>query len=43
MEDEERWRYIGEIDPTTGRSTVDLEKARHWRPINEFWRWVSPS
>jgi hypothetical protein len=36
---EEDWRPIGEIDPVTGRSIVDLEKARRWRPIEEFWRW----
>lgn len=36
---DEDWRPIGEIDPITGRSTVDLEKARRWRPIEEFWGW----
>jgi hypothetical protein len=38
-DDEEEWTEIGEIDPLTGRSTVDLEKARGWRPLSEFWRW----
>jgi hypothetical protein len=38
-EPEERWRYLGEIDPKTGRSTVDYSKASGWRPIEEFWRW----
>jgi hypothetical protein len=37
-EPEERWRYLGEIDPATGRSTVDLSKASGWRPIEELWR-----
>jgi hypothetical protein len=37
-EPEEEWRPIGEIDPVTGHSTVDLEKARRWRPIEELWR-----
>jgi hypothetical protein len=36
---DEEWRPIGEIDPITGRCTVDLEKARRWRPLSEFWRW----
>lgn len=36
---DEVWRPLGEIDPATGRSTVDLEKARRWRPLSEFWRW----
>jgi hypothetical protein len=36
---DEDWRPLGEIDAITGRSTVDLEKARRWRPIEEFWRW----
>jgi hypothetical protein len=38
-DDEEDWRPIGEIDPVTGRSTVDLAKARRWRSLAEFWRW----
>ena len=37
--DEERWRPIGEIDPVTGRSTVDYSNARRWRPLAERWRW----
>jgi hypothetical protein len=36
---DELWRPVGEIDPATWRSTVDLEKARRWRPLSEFWRW----
>jgi hypothetical protein len=36
---DEDWRPIGEIDPITGRSTVDLEKARPWRSLSELWRW----
>ena len=36
---EERWRSLGEIDPTTGRLTVDYSEARRWRPIEEFWQW----
>ena len=36
-DDEDRW--LGEIDPVTGRSTVDLEKARRWRPPAEVRRW----
>jgi hypothetical protein len=36
---DERWRYLGEIDPATGRSTVDVSKASGWRPIEGFWRW----
>ncbi len=31
-DNEERWRPIGEIDPATGRSTVDLTPAR-LRPL----------
>jgi hypothetical protein len=38
-DDEDRWRPIGEIDPVTGRSTVDLEKARRWTPLAELRRW----
>jgi hypothetical protein len=34
-----RWRYLGELDPATGRSTVDYSAARRWRPIEEFSRW----
>jgi hypothetical protein len=37
-DDEDRWRPIGEIDPTTGRARVDYSLAR-WRPLSEFWRW----
>jgi hypothetical protein len=37
-DDEEDWRPIGEIDPVTGRSTVDYSLARRWRPLSEFWR-----
>jgi hypothetical protein len=36
---DEEWRPIGEIDPATGRSTVDVSKARGWRPLKEFLRW----
>jgi hypothetical protein len=36
---EQEWRPLGEIDPATWRSTVDLGNARRWRPIEEFWRW----
>ncbi|HEX3326694.1 MAG TPA: hypothetical protein VHV50_06840 [Actinomycetota bacterium] len=36
---DEEWRPIGEIDPIAGGSTVDLEKARRWRPLSEFRRW----
>jgi hypothetical protein len=36
---DEDWRPIGEIDPATGRSTVDYSKASGWRPVEEFWRW----
>jgi hypothetical protein len=36
---DEDWRPLGEIDPTTGLSTVDYSKARRWRRIDEFWRW----
>jgi hypothetical protein len=36
---DEEWRPIGAIDPANGRSTIDLEKARRWRPFSEFWRW----
>ena len=39
LESEERWRYLGEVDPITGRSTVDYSLANRWRPIGEFWRW----
>ena len=38
-DDEDGWRPLGEIDSTTGRSTVDLEKARRWRPLAELRRW----
>jgi hypothetical protein len=34
-DDDDRWRPIGEIDPTTGRSSVDLTQARRWRPLSE--------
>ena len=36
---DERWRLLGEIDPVTGRSTVDVSKASGWLPLGEFWRW----
>jgi hypothetical protein len=36
---DEDWRPIGEIDPATGRSTVDYSKASGWRPLKEFLRW----
>ena len=36
---DEEWRPIGEIDPATGRSTVDYSRASRWRPLSEFWRW----
>jgi hypothetical protein len=33
------WRPLGEIDPATGRSTVDYSKASGWRPLRDFlWR-----
>lgn len=31
--DELDWTELGGIDRQTGRSTVDLEKARRWRPL----------
>ena len=37
--DEDDWRLIGEIDPTTGRARVDYSVARRWRPLSEFLRW----
>ena len=40
--DEDDWRLIGEIDPTTGRARLDYSVAsvaRRWRPLSEFWRW----
>jgi hypothetical protein len=36
---DEEWTEIGELNRVTGRSTLDIEKARRWRPIEEFWRW----
>jgi hypothetical protein len=36
---DEEWHPIGEIDAVTGRSTVDVSKARGWRPLGEFLRW----
>jgi hypothetical protein len=38
-DDEDDWREIGEIDPTTGRARVDYSLARRWRPLSELWRW----
>jgi hypothetical protein len=36
---EEEWTEIGELDPVTGSSTVDVSKASGWRPVEEFlWR-----
>jgi hypothetical protein len=36
---DEDWRPLGEIDPATGRSTVDYSKASGWRPLRDFlWR-----
>jgi hypothetical protein len=29
---DEEWRPLGEIDPATGRSTVDYSLANRWRP-----------
>ena len=37
-DDEDHWRPIGELDPTTGRSTFDLEKARPRRPLAQLRR-----
>ena len=35
---EEQWVQLGEIDPLTGRSTVDYSRASAWRPLSELWR-----
>jgi hypothetical protein len=37
--DELDWTELGGISRETGHATVDLEKARRWRPLSEFWRW----
>jgi hypothetical protein len=31
---DEEWRPLGEIDPITGRATVDYTRASAWRPLH---------